>query len=122
MVARTTSAVTPPDPDEDDLAMPVEGARWAAARLHDHGLGLAAALRDDDGTWRPCDLTELFAGGSIASIGQRPSCGGMVTTVHVWDDEGIRGAFWLERGPGGNETPLFRVVLLQALLRPLDGA
>jgi len=118
MVQRShTSGVPSPEvPREDDLALPLPWARWAIERLRERGMQLSGARRDGCG-WVPCAPDELLPDGLCASIGQRPSCGGVVTTVHVWGASGLAGAFWLERAPGGPESPFFRVVLLQALMR-----
>jgi len=117
MVARSHESLHPDSPHDDDLALPIDGARWAVERLLERGLELDSALRDPDGGWVPCSIRELLEDGAVASIGQRMSCGGLLTTVHVWDRGGLRGAFWLAHAPGACETPFFRVVLLQALLR-----
>ncbi len=120
MVAKPGRYERPDSPHDDDLALPVRWAAWVLTELGQHGIEVAGAHRAPDGVWCPCDPRDLVRDtgpGGLASIGQRPSCGGVVTTVHLWDRQGLKGAFWLDRAPGGTESPTFRVLLLQALLR-----
>lgn len=103
-------------PEDDDLALEVLDARWVLEHVRDRGVPLMAARCEPDGSWVPCAPEDLYATADLASIGQRPGCGGVVTTLHVWDAAGLHGAWWLDRAAGGDDLFL-RVLLLQALLR-----
>lgn len=50
-------------------------------------------------------------------MGQRLGCRGVVTAVYLWDEEGLRGAWMADRSQGEVEPPLWRVLILQSLLR-----
>ncbi|MEN0064376.1 MAG: hypothetical protein AAGA48_19675 [Myxococcota bacterium] len=110
-------SMTVEPPHDDDLALPIAWAQWVLEQVRARGLGLCAAGRGLNGVWQTCRPDEVLRVGTIASIGQRPSCGGVRTTLHLWDADGLCGACWLERKVGTQEDPAFRLALLQALLR-----
>ena len=105
-------------PDQSELLLDATGAAAFLGRLARAGLRARALRQLKDGHWVPCAAHELLDDTEVATIVQRPSCLGLVTTVFLWSESGIPlGAWMADREPENPEPPAWRVLLLQCLLR-----